>query len=101
MKLFWPRVTIYNRQVPAIQSKIWQSCTVTTTYHPPSNGKAEVTIKQAKKILKMARASRQNQNLALPELYKTPQAGYDTSPWPTQHLVSRKTKIIFNSYIAN
>ena len=67
------------------------SHTATSPYHHQANGKAEAAVKQAKRILKMSRASLRDPHLALLNLRNTPQAGHDTCP--AQRLMSRRTKI--------
>ena len=55
-----------------------------------SNGKAESAVKQAKKILRMARASGNDFYLALLNVRNTPQEGHNTSL--AQRMMSRGTR---------
>ena len=55
-----------------------------------SSGKAEVAVKQAKRILKVAKATGQDPHLALLDLRNTPQEGFDTNL--AQKLMSRTTR---------
>ena len=64
--------------------------TRTSPHYPQSNGKAESAVKQAKKILRMARASGNDFYLALLNVRNTPQEGYNTSP--AQRMMSRSTR---------
>ena len=61
--------------------------TRTSPHYPQSNGKAESAVKQAKKILRMARASGNDFYLALLNVRNTPQEGHNTSP--AQRMMSR------------
>ena len=64
--------------------------TRTSPHYPQSNGKAESAVKQAKKILRMARASGNDLYLALLNVRNTPQEGHNTSP--AQRMMSRSTR---------
>ena len=64
--------------------------TRTSPHYPQSNGKAESAVKQAKKILRMARASGNDFYLALLNVRNTPQEGHNTSP--AQRMMSRSTR---------
>ena len=64
--------------------------THTSPHHPQSNGKAELAVKQAKKTLRMARASGNDFYLALLNVCNTPQEGYNSCP--AQRMMSRSTR---------
>lgn len=65
--------------------------TRTSLHYLQSNGKAKSAVKQAKKILRMARASGNDFYLALLNVRKTLQEGHNTSP--AQRMMSRGTRI--------
>ena len=64
--------------------------TCTSPHYPQSNGKAESAVKQAKKILRMARASGNDFYLALLNVQNTPQERHNTSP--AQRMMNRSTR---------
>ena len=66
--------------------------TMTSPYYHQANGKAEAAVKQAKRILKVARAAGQDPHMALLDLRNTPREGFNTSP--AQRLMSRRTKTL-------
>jgi len=65
--------------------------TRTSPHYPQSNGKAESAVKQAKKTLRMARASGNDFYLALLNIRNTLQEGHNTSP--AQRMMSRSTRM--------
>lgn len=66
--------------------------TRTSLHYLQSNGKAKSAVKQAKKILRMARASGNDFFLSLVNVRKTLQEGHNTSP--AQRMMSRGSRII-------
>ena len=64
--------------------------TMTSPYYHQANGMAEAAVKQAKRILKVAKTSGRDPHLALLDLRNTPQEGFSTKP--AQRLMSRRTK---------
>ena len=59
-------------------------------HHPQSNGKAEATVKQAKKMMRRCKDSGDDPFLALLTLRNTPQQHHETSP--AQRLLNRRTR---------
>ena len=64
--------------------------TRTSPHYPQSNGKAELAVKQAKKILQMTRESGTNYYLALLNIRNMPQEGHNSSP--AQRMINRRTR---------
>ena len=64
--------------------------TPSSPYHSRSNGKAEYAVKAAKRMLKKAKRSGEDQYLALLNIRNTPTQGVDSSP--AQRFLGRRTK---------
>ena len=64
--------------------------TLTSPYHHQSNGMAESAVKRAKKVVRVAEATKRDPYLILLDYRNTPQESLDTSP--AQRPMSRPTK---------
>ena len=64
--------------------------TLTSPYHHQSNGMAESAVKRAKKVVRVAEATKRDLYLILLDYRNTPQEGLDTSP--AQRPMNRRTK---------
>ena len=63
---------------------------MSSPYHHQSNGKAESSVKIAKKLLTRSKDANEDLLLALLEWRNTPSEGFDTSP--IQRFMNRRTK---------
>ena len=66
--------------------------TTSSPYHSQSNGKAESTVKIAKRLMKKAKRDRKDYWLAILDYRNTPTEGADSSP--VQRLMSRRTRTL-------
>ncbi|CAB4037995.1 Retrovirus-related Pol poly from transposon, partial [Paramuricea clavata] len=66
--------------------------TMTSPHYHQANGMAENAVKQAKRVLKVAKMSGRDPHLALLDLRNTPQEGFSSSP--AQRLMSRRTETV-------
>ena len=74
-------------------SRSWGFNHITSSlHHSRSNGKAESSVKAAKRMIKKAQKSGEDQYFALLNIHNTPSQGTDTSP--AQRLPGRRTKTI-------
>ncbi len=64
--------------------------TPSSPHHHQSNGKVESSVKAAKRVIKKARASNEDQYMALLNVRNTPTQGTDSSP--AQRFLGRRTK---------
>ncbi|CAB3981085.1 Retrovirus-related Pol poly from transposon [Paramuricea clavata] len=66
--------------------------TMTSPHYHQANGMADTAVKQAKRVLKVAKMSGRAPHLALLDLRNTPQEGFSSSS--AQRLMSRRTKTV-------